>query len=133
MREPGDIAKALAAGAKVVMVGSMLAGTDEAPGKKKIRDGKVMKKLRGQASIGYMKDNGTSVTAHRIPEGVTTWIPAKGPVKNVIDEITGGLRSSMSYIGAGDLVEFYENTQFVTVSPAAQREARPHAKRTTGR
>ena len=120
--KPASAAKALAAGAEMVMIGSMLGGTDETPGK--VRNG--MKIARGQASSTYMRDNGTEVGTHRTAEGITVEVPVKGPVANVIFDLTGGIKSSMSYAGARNLAEFSEKAVFLAVSPSSQHESRPH-------
>lgn len=123
IRSSGDIAKALAAGADVVMVGNMLAGTDEAPGEIVSRDfrgaradgtfgiteGPKFKRYRGQASFG---SNGERY----VKEGIEGLVPYKGPVAPILQQIQAGLRSSMSYVGARNLAEFRQNAKFVTVS-----------------
>lgn len=126
IRYPGDAAKALAAGAKMVMVGSVLGGTDESPGPIVIRDGKKMKEIRGQASGKYMQANGIEPSEHRTEEGIATYIEYKGPVADIIKDIQGGLRSSLTYVGARTLEEFRDKARFMTVSDATQRENTPH-------
>jgi IMP dehydrogenase len=106
VRSSGDIAKALSAGADVVMLGNMLAGTDEAPGE--IVDG-TYKRYRGQASFG---SNGERY----VKEGIEGMIPYKGPLAPVIQQIKAGVRSSMSYVGARNLIEFREKSRVVKVS-----------------
>ncbi len=118
IREPGDVHKAIAAGAFMVMIGSMFAGTEETPGE--VVDGK--KKIRGQASADYMKDHGVDVTRHRAAEGMVSYVDAKGTVKYLIDEITGGLCSALTYSGAQNLDEFREKSVFVMAPAAAQEE-----------
>jgi len=122
IRSSGDIAKALAAGADVVMVGHMLAGTDEAPGEI-VTDYQVdwemggqtapkppkYKRYRGQASFG-------TNDSHYVKEGIEGLVPYKGPVAPIIDDIKSGLRSSMSYVGARNLVDFRDKTKLVQVS-----------------
>jgi IMP dehydrogenase len=122
IKKPGDVAKALAAGAGIVMLGSMLAGTEECPGE--VINGK--KVVRGQASESYMKDNGVSIGEHRAAEGITTEVEYRGKVENIIYEIAGGLRSAFSYVGARNLKEFQEKAQFVITSPSTREENRPH-------
>lgn len=119
---PGDIAKALAAGATVVMIGSMFGGTEETPGA--VIDGK--KVVRGQASATYMEDNKVQRSKHRTAEGITTEVLAIGTVRDILDDLSGGLRSSMAYVGAHTLTEFYERSQFATISGATQKENLPH-------
>jgi IMP dehydrogenase len=121
IREPGDVNKAIAAGAQTVMIGSMFAGCDETPGK--VIKGK--KYFRGQASEDYMHDHGLETDENRAAEGVSTYVTVKGPVKKVVDKIKAGLKSSMSYTGATNLKEFQKKSQFVVVSEAAVREGKP--------
>jgi len=112
VRSSGDIAKALAAGADVVMLGNMLAGTDEAPGEllqPNVGDKILYKRYRGQASFGSNVDR-------YVKEGIDGMIPYKGPVATVIQQIKAGLQSSMSYVGARNLVEFREMAKFAQVS-----------------
>ena len=122
IKHPGDVAKALAARAKVVMIGSLFGGTDESAGYK-VDGGRV---LRGQASEEYMVDNGGGVNEFRAAEGIATVVPDKGPVVNIVNQITGGVRSAMSYAGAHDLQEFPRLAKFVLVSDHAGREGSPH-------
>lgn len=122
IRQPGDAAKALAAGARMIMLGSMFAGAEETPGE--IING--MKEYRGQASASYMKDNGVSTNEFRAAEGISTQVPARGSVEHVVNNITGGVRSAMSYAGARNLAEFQEKAQFVLATQSVQRESQPH-------
>jgi IMP dehydrogenase len=121
IKKPADLAKAIAAGALVGMMGSILAGTDETPGE--IVDG--YKAARGQASHAYMKDNGVVTGEFRTAEGISIRVPAKGPVRNVIEELMGGLRSAMSYAGAKNIKEFQEKAVFCKVSEATLEENIP--------
>jgi len=121
IKKPADLAKAIAAGALLGMMGSILAGTDETPGE--VVGG--YKIARGQASVSYMKDNGVVTGEFRAAEGVSIKVPTKGPVKNVIDELMGGLRSSMSYAGAKNIKEFQEKAVFCKVSEATLEENIP--------
>jgi IMP dehydrogenase len=123
IRYPGDVAKALAAGAKMVMLGSMLAGTEETPGD--VVNG--MKEYRGQASGEYMQDNGVKVNGFRAVEGVVAQVQARGSVSEVIDEVAGGLRSAMSYAGARTLDEFRKKAVFEIVSDSTKIENQPTA------
>lgn len=125
IRKPADFAKAIAAGAKVIMVGSILAGTEETPGK--VISG--VKKARGQASEDYMKDNGSKMGEFRSAEGIMTMVPYKGPAELIIDDLIGGLRSAMSYVGAKNIQEFQSKAQFAVVSQAAQGEGVAHIER----
>lgn len=132
MKTPGDIAKALAAGAKAVMLGGMLAGTDETPGEviyTSNEEGKVFtfKKYRGSASkesYGVQNKNAD----WRTDEGEAFTIPCKGPVANILQDIAGGLRSSFTYVGAMDLTEFQQNAEFIRISSSTQRENGAHGK-----
>ncbi len=125
IRKPADFAKAMAAGARVIMVGSMLAGTEEAPGE--VVGG--VKKARGQASEDYMKDNGSQLGEFRSAEGVTTMVPYKGSAEIIINDLVGGLRSAMSYIGAKNIKQFQKKAQFTLASLAAQGEGVAHIDR----
>lgn len=122
IRKSGDVAKALAAGAKMVMIGSMFAGTEESPGE--VVEG--MKEFRGQASEGYMKDLGIEVDGFRAAEGVSTHVRTKGSVEHIINDITGGIRSAMSYIGAKNLKELDKMAVFNVISSATASENQPH-------
>lgn len=125
IRKPADFAKAIAAGASVIMVGSMLAGTEEAPGQ--VVGG--VKKARGQASEDYMKDNGSKLGEFRSAEGIMTMVPYKGSAEWIINDLIGGLRSAMSYVGAKNIKEFQAKAQFVIASQAAQGEGVAHITR----
>lgn len=122
IRKPADFAKAMAAGARVIMIGSMLTGTEESPGE--VVGG--VKKARGQASEDYMKDNGSKLGEFRSAEGIMTMVNYKGSAEWIINDLVGGLRSAMSYVGASNIKEFQERTQFVPVSLAAQGEGVAH-------
>lgn len=129
----GDIAKALAAGGHVVMLGSMLAGTDEAPGEFEIFQGRRFKTYRGMGSLAAM-ENGSSdryfqsknEANKRVPEGIEGRVAYKGSAADIIFQMIGGLRSGMGYVGAHNLQELRENTQFVRMSGAGLRESHPH-------
>jgi IMP dehydrogenase len=135
VRMPGDVAKALAAGAASVMIGSLLAGTTESPGARMLRDGKQVKVYRGMASEGAAIDRFRRLTLGidentfdaRVPEGIETVVPYRGSVTEVVFELVGGLRSSMSYLGAHSLAEFRERATFVRITDAGLRESHPHA------
>lgn len=136
IRNSGDIVKALAIGADAVMVGGLLAGTDETPGEiydwHTLRPGdyRQFKKYAGMASEEGRKFNGwfTEEDASFVPEGESTEIPYKGPVKNVIDNLVGGLRVGMSYAGALSLQELRENAEWVRVTQNGHIEGTPHGK-----
>lgn len=112
MKNSGDIVKALAAGADMVMLGSLLAGTDEAPGEQRVdRHGRVWRPYNGQSIFGV---NAT----HYTPEGVEGWVEAKGPVKDVLQRLGAGIRSGCSYVGARNLQELREKAEFIQVTQA---------------
>lgn len=119
MKTPGDIAKALAAGADAVMLGSMLAGTDEAPGEIIEVDGEKMKKYYGSASR-EQKGNNNYV------EGVSELIPYKGSVRSVLEDIQDGLRSAFSYVGAKNIDEFHNKVELIEVSRNGHKEGTAH-------
>ncbi len=123
IRNSGDIAKCIAAGANAVMLGSMLAGTDEAPGEIiTTNDGKKYKQYFGSASYSQKSQSGIAKNI----EGVSSLVPYKGPVENVIHDILDGLRSACSYSGAFNLSELKRNSIFAEVSNAGWREGTPH-------
>ncbi len=121
IKSPGDFAKAMAAGATVVMIGSLFAGCDETPGE--VLHG--LKRARGQASTDYMKDAGVTSGEFRAAEGISIQVPTKGPVENVINDLMGGLRSAMSYAGASSLNEFKKKAIFTVISAATHQENNP--------
>ena len=138
VRNSGDFAKALAAGAKAVMVGGVLAGTDETPGEmieepitafaiKSSHVTKKFKRYRGSASNESYVAQG-KVAAWRTAEGESTLVPAKGPVEHVVADMLAGLRSSMSYLGAFTLSEYTKNAEFITISAHGVDEGKPHGK-----
>ena len=130
-RYPGDVAKALGAGANMVMLGSMLAATDETPGeivRKVSSEGvAIFKEFRGSASSRSYESQRRD-TSYIAPEGETLILPAKGPVANVIAEIAGGVRSAFSYVGARNIDEFHKNVEFIKISSATQVENGAHGK-----
>ena len=127
----GDIAKAIGAGASVVMLGNLLAGTDESPGEIIIYQGKNYKLYRGMGSLGAMqqgsKDRYFQQDAKKlVPEGIEGRIPYKGHVSDVLFQLIGGLRAAMGYCGTPDIPAMNENTQFVEITGAGLRESHPH-------
>ena len=134
IRYSGDIAKAIAAGAHVVMVGSVLAGTDEAPGEVELYQGRSYKSYRGMGSLGAMSEgssdryfqDGTKQADKLVPEGVEGRVPYKGPMGNIIHQLMGGLRSSMGYTGCANLDEMRENTEFVRITNSGISESHVH-------
>jgi IMP dehydrogenase len=124
IRNSGDIAKALVAGADTVMIGSLFAGTDEAPGAVIRENGQAFKLYRGMASQGAMDRVGSD----RTPEGVSTLIPHKGSVRALITQLEGGIRSALSYCNSASIADLHEQTiEMVKISPASVRENSPHA------
>src|SRR4030088_282269 len=130
----GDLAKALAAGADIVMVGSLLAGTDETPGEVFLWQGRSYKAYRGMGSVGAMARGSADRyfqqdikdTLKLVPEGIEGQVPYKGPVGNVMHQLAGGLRAAMGYVGARNLAEFHEKAQFVRITGAGLRESHVH-------
>jgi IMP dehydrogenase len=127
VRNSGDASKAIAGGAHLIMVGSLLAGTEEAPGNLVLQESGLYKEFRGMASLDSQV-GWKGMKPGTAPEGVSTLIPFKGSVVPVIEEFVGGLKSALSYGGATNLQEFYENTRFVRVTNAGIAEAKPHIK-----
>ncbi|MCD6546337.1 MAG: IMP dehydrogenase [Thermotogae bacterium] len=133
VRYSGDIVKALAAGAEAVMLGSIFAGTDEAPGEAIIYQGRKFKTYRGMGSLGAMKEGSKDryfqedVEPEKlVPEGVEGMVPYKGKVADVISQLIGGVKSGMGYCGAKDLKELRERAVFVKITQAGVRESHPH-------
>jgi IMP dehydrogenase len=130
----GDLAKALAAGADIAMVGSLLAGTDETPGEVFLWQGRSYKAYRGMGSVGAMARGSADRyfqqdikdTLKLVPEGIEGQVPYKGPVGNVMHQLAGGLRAAMGYVGARNLAEFHEKAQFVRITGAGLRESHVH-------
>ena len=130
----GDLAKALAAGADCAMIGSLLAGTDETPGEVFLYQGRSYKTYRGMGSVGAMARGSADRYFQQdikdslklVPEGVEGQVPYKGPVANVLHQLTGGLRAAMGYIGAATLAEFRAKAEFVRISAAGLRESHVH-------
>jgi IMP dehydrogenase len=130
----GDLAKALAAGADIAMVGSLLAGTDETPGEVFLWQGRSYKAYRGMGSVGAMARGSADRyfqqdikdTLKLVPEGIEGQVPYKGPVANVMHQLAGGLRAAMGYVGARNLAEFHDKAQFVRITGAGLRESHVH-------
>jgi IMP dehydrogenase len=129
----GDITKAIAAGASVVMIGGLFAGTEEAPGETILYQGRTFKSYRGMGSLGAMEagsaDRYAQETADRgksVPEGVEGRVPYKGPLSGLVDQLAGGLRSGMGYCGAANLRELQEHSRFVRITSAGLRESHVH-------
>ena len=127
----GDIAKAIAAGANLVMMGNILAGTDESPGETVIYQGRSYKVYRGMGSLGAMKlgskDRYFQTEAKKlVPEGIEGRVPYKGMLADTIFQMVGGLRASMGYCGCHNIQEMIENTQFIQITAAGLKESHPH-------
>jgi IMP dehydrogenase len=124
VRYPGDIVKYIAAGADAVMLGSLLAGTDEAPGERMVEHGQVFKTYRGMASFAAQKDK----KENKVPrvEGVSARVPYRGPVRDTLDNLEAGIRSGLSYSGAANLEELRNRAEFVVVTGNTLRESHPH-------
>jgi len=134
LRFSGDIAKAIAAGANCVMVGGLLAGTDEAPGDIELYQGRSYKSYRGMGSIGAMEkgskdryfQSDESESEKLVPEGIEGRVPYKGPAIHIIHQLMGGLRSSMGYTGNSSMAEMRANCQFVQITNAGVAESHVH-------
>ena len=130
----GDAVKALAAGASSVMMGSMLAGTEESPGEAFLLEGRRFKMVRGMGSLSAMQDGsadryfqeGELSPKKLVPEGIEGRVPYRGPVSDVLFQMVGGLRSGMGYVGCGTIDDLRSETQFVRITTAGLRESHPH-------
>ncbi|MBS1197345.1 MAG: inosine-5-monophosphate dehydrogenase [Proteobacteria bacterium] len=134
IRYSGDISKAISAGANVVMLGGLFAGTDEAPGEVELYQGRYYKSYRGMGSLGAMQagaadryfQEGTANVDKLVPEGIEGRVPHKGPVLNVIHQLMGGLRATMGYLGCANIDELHERATFVEITSAGVRESHVH-------
>lgn len=133
IRYSGDITKALACGASTVMLGNLLAGTDESPGEIVWEQGKRYKGYRGMGSISAMKNGSErypqefkNVTAKLVPEGVEVKVPYKGPLSETIWQLIGGLKSGMGYLGAKDIKTLQEKAEFIKITSASLSKTHPH-------
>jgi IMP dehydrogenase len=130
----GDVAKAIAAGASSVMIGSLFAGTDESPGELILRQGRSFKSYRGMGSIGAMKAGSRdryfqefeAATEKLVPEGIEGMVPYKGPLSAMVQQLVGGLRAGMGYCGASSIRDFQDRARFVKISPAGLKESHVH-------
>ncbi|EAI6154757.1 IMP dehydrogenase [Campylobacter lari] len=129
----GDIAKAIAAGASSVMIGSLLAGTDESPGELFTYQGRQYKSYRGMGSLGAMQKGSSdryfqegTAQDKLVPEGIEGRVPYVGSIKNVVHQLLGGLRSSMGYVGAPSIKDFQEKAEFVEITAAGLKESHVH-------
>jgi IMP dehydrogenase len=134
IRYSGDVAKALAAGAQSVMIGSMFAGTEESPGESFLMEGRRFKTVRGMGSLSAMQEGSADryfqdseqELKKLVPEGIEARVPYKGPMADTVFQLVGGLQSGMGYCGAADLEELRSTSQFVRVTPGGLRESHPH-------
>jgi IMP dehydrogenase len=139
IKQTGDVPKAIAAGADTVMIGGMLAGTDETPGEKVLYEGRSYKMYRGMGSIEAMKKGSKDRyfqdteddIKKLVPEGIEGIVPYKGPLQDTIYQITGGLRASMGYCGAKNINDMKTRSRFVKITNAGLRESHPHDVRIT--
>jgi IMP dehydrogenase len=132
----GDVAKALAAGAHTVMLGSLLAGVDESPGEVVLHQGERYKEYRGMGSMGAMKTRSFSKDRYfqgdveeadkLVPEGIEGRVAYKGPLSNVLYQLVGGLRAAMGYCGAETVEAMHQRARFVRITSAGLRESHPH-------
>jgi IMP dehydrogenase len=130
----GDVAKAIAAGADVVMIGSLFAGTEESPGELILYQGRSFKAYRGMGSIGAMREGSkdryaqemTEMDSKLVPEGIEGRVPYKGTLADMVTQLVGGLRAGMGYTGCRDIKEFQEKTRFVRISSAGLKESHVH-------
>ncbi len=134
VRFSGDIAKAIAAGAHSVMLGGLFAGTEEAPGEIELYQGRSFKSYRGMGSLGAMQQgskdryfqDGEADVEKLVPEGIEGRVPYKGSALNVLHQLLGGLRSSMGYLGSGDIEHFHKHACFVEITAAGMKESHVH-------
>ena len=138
IRYSGDIAKAIAAGASTVMLGSILAGMDESPGEFILFEGRQYKSYRGMGSLGAMQDGGgeryfqnDTEDKKLVPEGIEGIVPYRGSVKNTIHQLMGGLRSSMGYCGGENILDFQKKAEFIQSTQAGVKESHPHEVKIT--
>jgi IMP dehydrogenase len=129
----GDIAKAIAAGADSVMIGSLFAGTDESPGEIILFQGRSFKGYRGMGSIAAMREGSRDrygqaeqSLSKLVPEGIEGRVPYKGPLAGVVEQLVGGLRAGMGYCGCSTIGEMQERAQFIRVTAAGFRESHVH-------
>jgi IMP dehydrogenase len=135
IRYSGDFAKAIASGASCVMLGSMFAGTEEAPGEVELYQGRSYKAYRGMGSLAamekgssdrYFQDSADGNADKLVPEGIEGRVPYKGPIGAIVHQLLGGLRSSMGYVGCGDIEAMRTQPEFVRVTGAGMAESHVH-------
>jgi IMP dehydrogenase len=127
----GDITKAIAAGADVVMIGSLLAGTDESPGETILYQGRTFKSYRGMGSMGAMVQGSSDryaqdASGKLVPEGIEGRVPYKGPISEMVYQLVGGLKAGMGYCGCASIAELQERARFLRVTVAGLRESHVH-------
>jgi IMP dehydrogenase len=130
----GDVVKALAAGASSIMMGSMLAGTDESPGESILAEGRRFKAIRGMGSLAAMQEGsadryfqeGELSTTKMVPEGIEGRVPYRGPVADVLFQMVGGLRSGMGYCGVATIEALRRDCELMQITSAGLRESHPH-------
>ncbi|HEY3694730.1 IMP dehydrogenase, partial [Phenylobacterium sp.] len=134
VRYSGDIAKALAAGAHTVMLGSLFAGTEESPGEIELFQGRSYKAYRGMGSLGAMSRGSAdryfqkevSDALKLVPEGIEGQVPYKGPIAPILHQMVGGLRAAMGYVGGADLDQFRKRARFIRITGAGLKESHVH-------
>jgi IMP dehydrogenase len=134
IRTSGDIAKAIAAGASTVMIGSLLAGTEEAPGETFLYQGRAYKSYRGMGSVAAMARGSADryfqqdIRDHMkmVPEGIEGQVPFKGPARDIIHQMVGGLKAAMGYTGSASVAELQQRAQFVRITNAGLSESHVH-------
>jgi IMP dehydrogenase len=134
IKQTGDIPKAIAAGADCIMVGGLLAGTEESPGEKVLYEGRVFKMYRGMGSLEAMKagsgdryfQDSELELSKMVPEGIEGRVPYKGPLSDVIYQMVGGLRAAMGYCGCETIAELQKNAKFIEITGAGLKESHPH-------
>ncbi|MDX1549093.1 MAG: IMP dehydrogenase, partial [Lysobacter spongiicola] len=133
IRYSGDIGKALAAGASTVMVGGLFAGTEESPGETELFQGRSYKSYRGMGSLGAMEQGSkdryfqdSSDADKLVPEGIEGRVPYRGPLRNVVHQLMGGLRATMGYVGCPTIEDMRSKPQFVRITNAGSRESHVH-------
>jgi IMP dehydrogenase len=129
----GDVAKAIAAGASAVMIGSLFAGTDETPGEIVLYQGRSYKQYRGMGSLGAMKrgskdryGQGGTADEKLVPEGIEGRVPHRGPLASIVHQLVGGLRSGMGYTGCKTVAELRSKAQFIRITSQGLRESHVH-------
>jgi IMP dehydrogenase len=134
IKQTGDVAKAIAAGADTVMMGNMFAGTEESPGEMIYLEGRSFKVYRAMGSLSAMKQGsgdryfqeGETNLKKLVPEGIEGRVPYRGKISDIVYQFVGGLRAAMGYVGAANIVEFKTKAHFIKITVAGLRESHPH-------